>query len=81
MADHPSTPLAKLEEAWAIGREEGLHFVYIGNVQSALGSNTFCPRCGNLVIERRGYNIRSLMQADAPGACPSCHTALAGVWS
>ena len=81
MADHPSTPLAKLEEAWTIGRDEGLHFVYIGNAQSALGSNTFCPQCGDLVIERRSYNIRSLMQAGAPGACPSCHAALPGVWS
>ncbi|MBB5144733.1 AmmeMemoRadiSam system radical SAM enzyme [Desulfovibrio intestinalis] len=81
MADHPSTPLSKLEEAWSIGRQEGLHFVYIGNALSAMGSNTFCPQCGIMVIERQGYSINMHMQAGAPGVCPSCHTTLPGVWT
>ena len=81
MADHPSTPLSKLEEAWSIGRQEGLHFVYIGNALSAMGSNTFCPECGILVIERQGYSVTMHMQAGAPGVCPSCHTTLPGVWT
>ncbi|MFT4302903.1 MAG: AmmeMemoRadiSam system radical SAM enzyme [Desulfovibrio sp.] len=81
MADHPSTPLSKLEEAWSIGRQEGLHFVYIGNAMSAMGSNTFCPQCGIMVIERQGYSVNMHMQAGAPGACPSCRTTLPGVWT
>ena len=81
MADHPSTPLSKLEEAWSIGRQEGLHFVYIGNTLSAMGSNTFCPQCGIMVIERQGYSVNMHMQAGAPGVCPSCHTTLPGVWT
>ncbi len=81
MADHPSTPLSKLEEAWSIGRQEGLHFVYIGNALSAMGSNTFCPQCGIMVIERQGYSVNLHMQAGAPGVCPSCHTTLPGVWT
>lgn len=81
MADHPSTPLSKLEEAWKIGRQEGLHFVYIGNALSAMGSNTFCPQCGIMVIERQGYSVNMHTQKGAPGVCPSCQTTLPGVWT
>lgn len=77
MAAHPATPLSRLEEAWRIGREAGLHFVYLGNVRSAVGANTFCPSCGALVIERRGHAVRF---SGAPGKCPSCGAELPGVW-
>ncbi|MDR2744856.1 MAG: AmmeMemoRadiSam system radical SAM enzyme [Desulfovibrio sp.] len=77
MTTHPPTPLSRLEEAWHIGREKGLHFVYIGNVRSLLGGNTFCPHCGELVIERDGYNARF---RGKPGICPSCKTTLPGIW-
>ena len=77
MAGHPSTPLSRLEEAWSIGREAGLHFVYIGNVSSAVGGTTFCPACGTPAIERRGWQTRRL---GALGQCPSCKAALPGVW-
>lgn len=43
MAGHPSTPPARLEDAWRIGREAGLHFVYIGNGGQRVGGTTFCP--------------------------------------
>jgi pyruvate formate lyase activating enzyme len=77
MTAHPPTPLSRLEEAWRIGREKGLDFVYIGNMRSLLGGNTFCPRCGDLVIERSGYSVRI---KGKPGICPSCETALPGIW-
>jgi pyruvate formate lyase activating enzyme len=77
MTGHPPTPLSRLEEAWHIGREKGLHFVYIGNAKSLLGGNTFCPHCDELVIERSGYAVRLKGQ---PGICPSCRTALPGIW-
>lgn len=77
MANHPSTPVATLEEAWRIGREAGLDHVYIGNVRSALGNNTFCPKCGTVVVERRGFEIR---QMGAAGQCPSCGAQIPGVW-
>ncbi len=78
MADYPATPLSKLEEAWRVGRESGLYYVYIGNVRSALGSTTFCPQCGTAVILREGFEARV---SGALGECPSCGTVLPGIWS
>jgi pyruvate formate lyase activating enzyme len=77
MIAHPPTPLSRLEEARHIGLEKGLRFVYIGNVRSLLGGNTFCSRCGELVVERSGYNVRF---RESPGVCPSCKTTLPGIW-
>lgn len=77
MINHPSTPLAKMEEAWNIGQAAGLDYVYIGNVRSSIGSSTLCPDCGTLLIERRGYRTHKKFQGSA---CPKCQKAIAGVW-
>ena len=77
MIDHPDTPLATLEACWRIGREAGLNYVYIGNTRSPLGSNTFCPECNALVIERNGYDTRV---RGAEGKCPKCGVQIPGVW-
>ena len=58
MTDVPPTPISTLERAVQIGREEGLRFVYLGNVASKTGENTYCPRDGKLVIARSGYQTR-----------------------
>ena len=58
MTDGPPTPISTLERAVQIGREEGLRFVYLGNVASKTGENTYCPRDGKLVIARSGYQTR-----------------------
>jgi pyruvate formate lyase activating enzyme len=77
MASHPSTSLQNLEDAWRIGREMGLNYVYIGNVRSLLGGNTFCPQCGGVVIERNGYAAKF---KGKPGKCEGCGTVLPGIW-
>ena len=77
MAGRPSTPLSRLEDAWSIGREAGLHFVYIGNAATTMGGTTFCPSCGAPAIERRGWQTRRL---GGPGRCLACKAALPGVW-
>ena len=77
MIDHPDTSLATLEACWRIGREAGLNYVYIGNTRSPLGSNTFCPECNALVIERNGYDTRV---QGAEGKCPKCGVQIPGVW-
>lgn len=52
----PPTPVKTLERAFEIGREEGLKFIYIGNVPGQR-ENTHCPTCGKLLIERYGFDV------------------------
>ena len=77
MLEHPSSTLGQLEAAWSIGRNEGLRHVYMGNLASAMGANTFCPECGEMVVERRGYEV---VQTAQGGVCPKCGQQIAGVW-
>lgn len=71
----PATPLSTLEHARQIGLEEGLEYVYLGNVPTHPAENTLCPRCGSLLIERSGYRIlrNTLEQRNQ---CPRCHLAI-----
>lgn len=66
----PPTPIATLEQARAIGAEEGLHFVFLGNVQEPGGEDTVCPGCGKVVIGRRGFSVTGSSTRD--GACANC---------
>ena len=74
----PPTPVATLERAWDIGREQGLNFAYVGNVPGHPGNQTYCPGCGQVVIERQGFFVSSVALVD--GQCASCGHAIAGVW-
>jgi len=71
-----STPIASLEKAMEIGREAGLHYIYLGNVPGAEGECTFCYDCGAMLIERSGYTIGA--NNIEKGLCPDCGTAVAG---
>ncbi len=74
----PPTPLRTLERVWAIGREAGLAFVYIGNVPGHPYDNTYCPLCGTLLISRLGFDVvQNTLRA---GRCPRCTEPVAGVW-
>lgn len=73
----PDTPSEKVKKAYEIGRQVGLHFVYTGNLWPEGEENTYCPKCGELVVERLGYKIRRF---DKKGKCPKCSYQLAGVW-
>lgn len=53
----PPTPAKTLLAAKAVF-DQYLHYVYLGNVATNVGSDTFCPECGNLLIERMGYHSR-----------------------
>ncbi len=58
MVDLPPTPLATLEHAADIGKRAGLKFVYIGNVPGHSSENTVCYACGNLNVQRFGYQAK-----------------------
>jgi len=72
-----ATPLATLRRAREIGLEAGLHHVYTGNVWGDEGEHTYCPSCGQLVIQRRGF-LASPEGMDG-GKCRHCGTVIAGV--
>jgi pyruvate formate lyase activating enzyme len=65
----PDTPVETLKTGWEIGKEMGLKYVYTGNVPDLPTEDTFCPKCGNLVIDRTGYIIS---RYDKKGKCPKC---------
>ncbi len=52
----PPTPFKKLLEIYNIAKREGLYYVYLGNVPHGDYENTYCPNCGNLLIERFGFS-------------------------
>jgi pyruvate formate lyase activating enzyme len=72
----PYTPIPNLEQARQIGIDEGLQFVYLGNVPGHPAENTYCPQCGALLIERRNYDISSYhLRGDQ---CAYCHATIPG---
>jgi len=73
MRDVPLTPIATLQRAAEIGREEGLRYIYIGNVPGE--QDTLCHQCGQGLLRRSGYVTK---REDVEGACPECGTPLAG---
>jgi pyruvate formate lyase activating enzyme len=68
----PATPVETLEMAKRIGVEEGLKFVYLGNVTSG-DQNTYCPNCRETLISRSGYEARVLALTNR-GDCAKCGT-------
>ena len=78
MKNLPLTSLQTLETAREIAISEGLDYVYIGNVQSKEGENTYCPGCKGLLIERTRYTILQNRLKD--GRCPDCKKEIYGVW-
>jgi pyruvate formate lyase activating enzyme len=79
MLDRPRTPVETLRRARKIGFREGLRFVYEGNVPGEGGESTYCPSCGEPLIERFGYEIVSSRLKDS--SCPACGEKIEGVWA
>lgn len=65
----PDTSVETLKKAWEIGKKAGLKYIYTGNVPGIPSEDTFCPKCGTLVIDRTGYIIS---RHDKSGKCPKC---------
>jgi len=65
----PDTPVETLINARDIGLNQGLNYVYIGNVPGIDGESTFCPNCRTKMIERTGYYIN---RHDEDGRCSKC---------
>lgn len=69
MRDLSPTEIQTLEKARENAMDVGLNYVYVGNTRGE-GENTFCPNCGEKVIERRGL---SLVETNLDGKkCSEC---------
>ncbi len=71
MNDVPVTPVETLEKHHSIAKDEGLKFVYIGNVPGHPLENTYCPNCGRELIRRFGFQITK-NRVTPEGLCPYC---------
>lgn len=77
MRDVPPTPPATLRRARQTAMEEGLHFVYTGNLHDVAGDTTSCTSCGETLVVRDWYTILEY-RLTPQGTCPTCGTALPG---
>jgi pyruvate formate lyase activating enzyme len=80
MKDRGRTPAKTLLRAKQLGHEAGLKYIYLGNLPGQVDSteNTFCPQCGEVVIERMGYTVHANRLKN--GACPQCQEPIPGRW-
>jgi pyruvate formate lyase activating enzyme len=74
----PPTPVSTLEKVHKIALDEGIHHVYIGNVPGHPAESTYCPKCKEIVIERKGYSIGEI--ALKGGRCKYCNNPIPGIW-
>ena len=72
------TPVRTLERARQVAVDEGLNYVYIGNVPGHVNNSTFCGHCGERIIHRVHFSIRAVNMKD--GRCGACDHPIAGVW-
>jgi pyruvate formate lyase activating enzyme len=74
----PPTPVETLDRAREIALEEGVRFVYVGNVPGDPGNNTYCPACGKPIIVREGFSVVEYhLNGDV---CAYCGQPIPGVW-
>jgi pyruvate formate lyase activating enzyme len=81
MDDRDRTSVRSLLHAAEIGAEEGLNFVYAGNLPGMVHrwENTYCPGCRTVLVERLGFRVEQ-NRIDSEGRCPECRRTIPGVW-
>ena len=76
LLDIKSTSTKLLMRAQKIAQKY-LDYVYIGNIQTPKGENTYCPKCNKLLIERIGYLVT---QNNLKNNKCECNTSIKGAW-
>ena len=75
----PPTPVGLLNNAHNIAIEEGLKYVYTGNVPGSEISDTICPSCNEIVVARQGFRITKNIINN--GKCSKCGASVEGIWN
>jgi len=78
MSAVPPTPAKEVFRAREIGLEEGLLYVYTGNLPNDEGSKTLCPTCKKVVISRIGFRVLEDRVKD--GKCEFCGGTVHGIF-
>jgi len=68
------TPLSDVKRAVEMARKNGLQYVYVGNVFSDDSLNTYCKKCGELLVTRYGLNAIVQGGLKNDGTCVKCGT-------
>lgn len=76
-----ATPIDKLRELRKAAYDEGLRYVYLGNLQGDPGESTYCPKCGVKVVKRVGYKVELIALDRRTGKCTRCGLTIPGKWS
>lgn len=79
MTDIASTPPGSLLKARQIALNNGIRYVYVGNVHNKQAGSTYCHRCEHLLIGRDWYQL-SEWNLNQDGCCNSCGTPCSGVF-
>jgi len=79
MMDHSPTRPAFLDEIYRIVSEEyPIPHLYAYSSRHAAYQQTFCSACGELCIDRRGFELVENRLVD--GGCPKCGTLMYGIF-
>jgi pyruvate formate lyase activating enzyme len=71
MTSTSATSVEEMEKALLTAKNQGLHYVYIGNVTGHPGENTYCPNCDTAVIKRDAFEITA-WNLTTDMKCPVC---------
>ncbi len=71
LMNRPPTPPATLSRARRIALDNGVRYVYTGNVVDPDGGSTYCHACGELLIGRDWYRLGA-WNLDGDGRCLAC---------
>ncbi len=77
--DLPITPYEDMIYAYEVGKEAGIEYIYLGNIDTDRYEHTYCPSCGSLLIKRKVFYI--LENRIKEGKCYKCGYSISGVFS
>lgn len=78
MMNHPPTSPALLTRVANEAREVGIKYVYQDDTFDSRGESTYCPKCGECLIERNSYALGEYRLTG--NQCSRCDTHIPGVF-